>query len=526
MIELRPYQTEAIQAIARAEQAGRRRVLLQLPTGMGKTVVFGTLAAGTSRRSLIMAHRDELIEQAVAKLRLIDPDLDIGVVKAARHEVDHRIVVASVQTLAREKRRSDLGAFGFAVVDEAHHAIATTYRTILEDIGAFREGGGPFLLGVTATPVRGDQVGLSDVFEEIVYEYPLLRGIEERYLSNLRGIRVTLAGLNLDQVQVRQGDWQDGALGAALEDVHAPEHVAAAYRDHAAGRKAIVFTPTVALAEEMIAPFERVGAKAEVVHGKQPIEERRQVLERFRSGETQVVANCGVLTEGFDEPSVDCIIVARPTKSKLLYCQMIGRGTRRYVGKDDCLVIDMAGVSQRHTLMGLNTLFGLPPTACIKGESILDAVEEQRQAQTRRRMAAQGTLQAVEIDLFRARTVAKRELQWIRAGTSWALSSGRGQFILQPHADTWRLVEARPDQPSHLIETGDFQWLLGRAEDLARQRGVTALVAKDAPWRAKPASEKQIDALRRMRVRVQAGLTAGEASDLISQKIAQRRLGA
>lgn len=513
-LSLRPYQTEALRSIAAAEAEGFRRLLLQMATGLGKTIVFGTLATETAGRSLILAHRDELIEQAVERLRFIDNKVDLGVVKAERFEVDHQIIVASVQTLARERRRQGLGDFARVIVDEAHHAAAPTYRRILTDAGVFAPDG-PRLLGVTATPVRGDRVGLDTVFEMIVFEYPILKGIENGYLSDLRGLRVTLAGLNLDRVTTRQGDWQAGQLGDALEEANAPEHIAAAYRDHAFGRKTIVFTPTVQLAKDLIEPFQRVGATAEVVHGEQPVDERRAVLSRFRSGETSVIANCAVLTEGFDEPATDCIIIARPTQSEALYVQMVGRGTRRHPGKDDCLVIDVVGATARHSLQTVSTLFGLPPETLANGRSVVEVFEEQRQEEQRR--VAAGALQAQIVDLF-----SHRAVHWVRAGGGWALATGRGHFLIQPDGDQWRLIEAQRDG-RYDLGAGPLDWLMGQAEDRVREAGAAALVAKDAPWRARPASEKQVMTLAKMRVPFRPGLTAGEASDLIGQAIMGRR---
>lgn len=513
-LHLRPYQTDALKSIAAAEAEGYRRLLLQMATGLGKTIVFGTLATEASGRSLILAHRDELIEQAVERLRFIDGQADIGVVKAERAETGHKIIVASVQTLARERRRQGLGDFARVIVDEAHHAAAPTYRRILESAGVF-EGDGPRLLGVTATPVRGDRVRLSDTFEMICYEYPILRGIQNGYLSDLRGVRVTLAGLNLDQVQTRQGDWAAGQLGDALEEANAPEHIAAAYRDHAAGRKAIVFTPTVQLAKDLVEPFQRVGAVAEVVHGDQPVDERRAVLARFRSGETSVIANCAVLTEGFDEPATDCIIIARPTQSEALYTQMIGRATRRHPGKEDALIIDVVGATARHSLQTVSTLFGLPPKALATGQSVVEVLEEQRQEEARQKAA--GTLQSRIVDLFN-----RRALHWVKAGNGWALATGQAYYVIQPDGDTWALRELWQND-RRLISTGPLEWLMGEAEDRVRDAGTTVLVAKGAPWRNGPASEKQLATLARMRVAIRPGLTKGEASDLIGQAIIRRQ---
>jgi ATP-dependent helicase IRC3 len=215
MLSLRPYQQEAIEAILKAEAHGVRRPLLALPTGCGKTVIFAHLIRQREGRSLVLVHRDELIQQAAEKLQLIAPGLEVGIVKAVRDEVDAPCVLASVQTLSREARlaRLPLG-FKTVVVDEAHHAVAETYRRILTAVGSF-DPDGPLTVGVTATPMRGDQVGLKAVFQEIVYKRSILDMILEGYLADVRGIQV---GLKVDfrQLHTRAGDFLDGEVEEML----------------------------------------------------------------------------------------------------------------------------------------------------------------------------------------------------------------------------------------------------------------------------------------------------------------------
>jgi ATP-dependent helicase IRC3 len=313
-----------LKAINTAVSEGTNRPLVVLPTGTGKTVVFAHLLAQRGGRSLVLAHRDELIRQAADKLAMVAPSLDIGVIKAAENELDTLVTAASAQTLSRPKRLEQLiRDLQTLVVDEAHHATATTYQRILEHFGVF-EKKGPLCVGFTATPERGDRAGLGAVWQRIVYRRSIVEMILAGYLCDVRAIRVALTA-NLDNLSVRHGDFAEGELGDALIAADAPRHVAAAYWDHAQGRKALVFTAGVRMAHNMADAFRSVGVRAEALDSSTPEEERRAMLRRLRTGETQAIANCAVLTEGFDEPSVDCVVIARPTKSRPLYIQMVGR---------------------------------------------------------------------------------------------------------------------------------------------------------------------------------------------------------
>ena len=371
-LKLRPYQAEAISAIEDAERRGVRRPLLGLPTGTGKTVIFAALIRRRGGSALVLAHRDELLVQATEKIRQVDPAAQLGLVKAEANEVAAPVVVASMQTLARESRLARLPRrFQTVVVDEAHHATADSYRRVLDWVD-----GSPLLLGVTATPERADNASLGEVWDEVVYSRSLLEMIRAGYLVDLRGLRVRLA-VDFSRVRVSHGDFVDADAAAALTAADAPAHACAAYLEHAPGRKALLFTPTVDLAHLMAKAFRERGVAAEAVDGTLPLEQRRAILARLRTGETKVVANCAVLTEGFDEPSVDCVIVARPTRSRILYVQMIGRGTRTFPNKRDCLIVDLVGATERHDLLTLPQLFGLGDATALEERTVSEALERQ-----------------------------------------------------------------------------------------------------------------------------------------------------
>jgi ATP-dependent helicase IRC3 len=510
----RPYQHEAVAALLAATASGIQRPLLVLPTGTGKTIVFALLVQRRRGRSLILAHRDELIQQAVDKLHLVDPTLALGVVQATRDEHTAPTVVASVQTLSRRTRLTRLVPdFQTIVIDEAHHAPAPTYRRILEYCRAWRTDG-PLVVGVTATPERGDHHSLRPVFDRIVYQKTLLEMMQAGYLVDLRALQILLQA-DFDALCIQQGDFVEAELESLLLAANAPAQVLAAFQTHAAERKALLFTPTVALAYAMAETFCAAGIAAEALDGTTPLATRRAILHRLHTGDTRVVANCAVLTEGFDEPSVDCIIVARPTQSALLYQQMLGRGTRTYPGKTDCLLLDVVGVSTSHTLHTAATLFGCDAGRLAR-QSVLEIVATREALTSEEDAPLAGTLRSTPVDLF-----ARRALRWVQTRQgAWVLSLGaqHGTLRLRPDGpDTWQVVQMRRDaDPVQLGDTLPLPYAQGLAEDYARHLGVARLVEAEAPWRQQPATEKQTALLRKLGTAPRAGLTKGEAADLLA----------
>ncbi len=516
MLELRSYQTESLMAIDEAVARGITRPLLALPTGTGKTVVFAHLVARRPGRTLILVHREELVWQAYDKLTQIAPDIPVGIVKAERDETDAPCVIASVQTVSRKSRLERLPAdFATVIVDEAHHSVAASYRRVLTHVGSFAPDG-PLTLGVTATPQRGDAVGLSAVFQEIVYQKSLLEMIQAGYLCDLSALQIQLQA-DLNQVHLRRGDFREGELEALLFHAEAPQHVAQAYLTHARGRKALLFTPTVAVAYAMAETFRQLGVTAEALEGGTPPDERRAILQRLHTGQTHVVANCAVLTEGFDEPSLDCILIARPTRSQALFTQMVGRGTRRYPGKTNCLVLDLVGNTTCQGLASVATLAGLPLDALRTGRSVTEAAVVVRAEEAARAELA-GEILAASVDLF-----AARRLHWLQAGAGFVLSLGDAGWLrlavtLSPQGEEEWAATRITRQGDQRVLAGEFSlaYAQGIAEDYARRRGAAHLVNPQAEWRQKAASERQKWLLDQLQVSFAPDLSSGEAADLIS----------
>jgi ATP-dependent helicase IRC3 len=504
-VALRDYQLEALAAVEEAEAAGTRRQLVALPTGTGKTVVFSELIARRGGRALVLVHRDELVSQALDKLAVAGLE-DVGVVKAERDEHGAQVVVASVQSISRRLRLERVTPdFRTVVVDEAHHVAADSYQRVLEHV----EAGGPppLVVGVTATPERSDGVPLEGF--HVVYRRQLADMIGAGYLSDLRALQIRLRA-DFARLHIRAGDFIEAEAEAMLLDADAPAMAARAYQAHAPGRRAIVFTPTVKVAGLMADAFRAAGIAAESIDGGTPLELRRDVLARFHEGQVAVVANCAVLTEGFDEPAVDCLIIARPTRSRLLYMQMLGRATRKHPGKDDALILDLVGVTSRLDLMTAAAVLRMPERDLAARGAL--AVLTQRQAEEEARQL-HGELVARAVPLF-----ARRPLHWIRLeGGAFGLSLGNGELLaLLPEAGKWRAVAKGSRGDRSLSGPLPLDYAMGAAEDYARRNGAGWLLDREAPWRRAPASDRQLELLRKYRLPITDGMTKGEASDALA----------
>jgi len=530
-LDLRPYQTAAIAAVEQAYADGQQRPALVLATGLGKTVTFGHMAATVARNggvAGVIAHRDELVSQAAKKIAQIEPGIGIGIVKGNQNEFG-QVMVMSAQTLARGRV---LPHFDFLVVDECHHYVADSYKRVLEDLGAFMAGG-PRTLGVTATLARGDAKGLGDVWQSVAYEMDTLEGIRGGYLVDARGLRVTLPALDLAQVSHRQGDYAEGDLGRAMLEAGAPDEIAKVYREHAADRKGLVFTPSVDTAHAVADSLNAIGIPAASIWGAMPLEERRLTLKRAFAGEIQVLVNCMVLTEGFDWPEASCVVVARPTSSAPLYIQIVGRVLRTFPGKVDALVIDVVGVGGRHKLATLADLSGTEEVR--EGESLAEAVAREETEPVRKEIALKvlrGAGSAHEFDLFGA---SKWLWKRTRAG-NWFLSDGGNYYALAPGTEPglYNVAEIpaatkendyRPTGGRWLHEDLEMTLAMAYAEqDATTATGARALNARKAQWRKDEPNAGQVSLARMLRIVVTPEMTKGQLSELIDIEQATRRL--
>lgn len=455
--KLRPYQLDALGKTVEAIASGQRSGLWIMPTGTGKTLTFTQLASALRLPTLILVHRNELIEQTIHTFHQLRPMLRIGVVKAQRNEWDgYPIVVASVQSMnvsRLEKIPAD--RFGLVIADEAHHTPAPSWTRA---INYFDRG---FLLGVTATPDRLDGLGLGSLFgSEPVFSYQLPAAIRDGWLVPIRQYAIETK-TDLDAVAIRAGDFAEGQLADTVNTLARNQTIVEAYQKHADQRRAICFCVDVQHSFDLALVFNEAGVSAACVTGNMDSEERAGILKRFMAGGTRVLTNCEILTEGFDDPDIECIIMARPTKSRALYTQCVGRGLRlprHNRAKKDCLVLDITDNCRKHKLVTACKLMGLRRDDADGGELLGLADEEEKEEQKRQ--------------------------EHIR------------DHITGPVV--WRLESVCP-------------WPALPSLDGYRQT---------SPWQLAEPSEKQLHALKKFGLQWQRELTRGEVSYLLDQAFA------
>jgi superfamily II DNA or RNA helicase len=598
---LRPYQRAGLDAIVGAIDADLRRVLIKKPTGTGKTVMFAAMlewpglkewiaSFGKRRgaRLLVIAHREELLDQALEKIQRANPQLMCSIEQGDRHANRYSdVVIASIQTLAAMKFRR-LERFmahhdpSIVVVDEAHHAAAATYRTVLARLGFLpsvmssetgeveaathddvakmtealegwdkRAPRDRLLVGVTATPNRTDAIGLGCVFQSIAYSYGLKEAIDDGWLVPIRPWVIETAS-SLDQVRTSHGDFNQKDLAEAVNDPRRNRLALDAWTQYAGDRQTIAFTVDVAHAYAVAELMSAAGIRAAAISGETPKDTRRQILRDYTAGRIQVLSNCMVLTEGTDLPATSCILHLKPTQSPTLYEQMTGRGLRLAEGKSDCVVIDLVDISRRHSLQAAPVLYGLPPGIKTKGEDLkktaedLEALREKYAAFDVDAALASGRFSIAEL-LDRASTfdvwaipslgdVANVvTLDWMKIGEDtyrisypWAdghevllvspnvlgqfdvsatlrpASLGTSPFQRTPIAAGHHAPGGAPGVRQRTIAAGvtNVVEALRFAEAFvdAERQSAKRLTDRSAGWRQRPATEKQIQLLQRLRV--------------------------
>ena len=475
MFELRPYQAEAKQAILAAWDEGYRKTLLVLPTGCGKTVVFSSVTenqVNKGHRVLIMAHRGELLDQAADKLKEAS-GLDSVLEKAESTSLGSflPVTVGSVQSLAQEKRlaRFPNNYFQDIIVDEAHHCLSDSYKRVLDHFPNAN------ILGVTATPDRGDMKNLGEFFDSKAYEYSMTEAIREGYLCPIKAQMIPLE-LDIADVDISSGDFSAGEIGHALEPyLH---QIASEMANYCRGRKTVVFLPLIATSQKFCAMLNDAGLRAAEVNGNS--DDRSEVLADFEAGKYDVLCNSMLLTEGWDCPSVNCIVVLRPTKIRSLYQQMVGRGMRLSPGKTELLLLDFLWMTERHDLCRPSALIS-------KDEAIAKKIDE--------RMVED----ADGFDLIEAEEQAERDILAER-------ESALAKQLAEMRGKKRKLVDP-------------LQYALSIAsEDLTNYVPTFA-------WEMAPPSEKQIAFLERRGIFADSVRNAGLASLLIDRLQRRQQMG-
>lgn len=515
LVKLREYQKEALEEIHQEYLIGINSQLIVLPTGSGKTILMAAISKHFNKKILLLAHREELIQQAFDKFKLYWPEADIGICKAEREDAKNQIIIGSVQSCSRSKRLGLLKESGFDIlmIDEAHHASADSYQRIINELG-FRQDKTKLLIGVTATPNRADKQALGDTFEKITYSRSISTMIKAGYLSPAIGRKI-LTNFTLKNIRSQNGDFSIEDLAEAVNTSERNAFIAEKYQSYAADRKGVAFCVDVKHCQELAAAFEKVGIKAKAIWGEMPGEERKKVLEALTSGKIQVAMSCGVLTEGFDEPSIDCIVMARPTKSQSLYIQCVGRGLRLWPGKQNCLVLDFTDRS--HNLDSVMSLSRTVPDA-------LEILEKQN------------TFDQEEVDKAPKIEVweeCDREFDvlgharfiWTCLGDNeWSLQDDeRREIVMKPQEGGYVAELYHVDDPAKQIVRSPLplEYCSGVCEDYARRHLKIAFADMHAPWmnaQAQP-TQSQRELLQKHKA-YKEGMSKAEASIEIKRIIA------
>jgi len=508
-LQLRDYQQECIETV---KDKGAGRWMVQMATGLGKTVTFAAMPR--EGRTLILSHREELVNQPRRYF-----DCSFGVEQGLSRSAGEEVVSASVPSIVRRLENFAHDEFSTVIVDEAHHSAANTYRRILDYFQPRQ------LVGFTATPNRGDGLGLYDIYDEIVFQRDIRWGIENGWLADIDAVAVDI-GVNLDDVKIRAGDFSQEGLDCEYGKPAAVEAVAEAYWDYAEG-KTLIFAVSI---EHAYAIAEEIGETAAVITGA--TSNRAEIITALETGSIDVLVNCMVLTEGVDIPSIRTVMVARPTRSATLYAQMVGRGLRKIPGKDRMLLIDCVGGEGVRGLQTAPSLLGtaLSPLYKDKPVCLLAEVDEEQEAALEgdddwRAFSYEGSVQGVrEIDLW------AQECGYNLGDVYWHQLPNGDLYVTLPHRERIYL----PAEDLLGMTTYDGQRMRMQdalnaiAKTLRRDHaGSYGLWGRKAGWRSQniPPTEKQIQTIERM-ARFHpdepvdyAALTKGSASDLIGRWI-------
>ena len=466
-MELRPYQIKAVDSILKSWEDGKNKVVLSMATGTGKSNCFSKIIekrVSNGSKALVLAHREELLTQAADRIKLTT-NIDSAMEKASSTAVgsDKQVVVASVQTLSNDKRLAKYPSnyFETIVVDEAHHTLADSYLKILNHFDTAK------VLGVTATCDRGDKRSLGEYYEEIAYEYGMRQAIKEGYLSPIKAQMIPLE-LDISDVSLSKGDYALNEVGDALTPYL--NQIALEMVKYCQNRKTVVFLPLVKISQDFCELLNLHGLSAVEVNGNS--KDREKILQDFHNGEYQVLCNSMLLTEGWDEPAVDCVVILRPTKVRALYQQMVGRGTRLSPGKKDLLLLDFLWMTQKHNLCH-------PSNLICESDELADKVMEKV------------TNSSSGIDILDAEKEVERDI------------------ILEKEEALKKQLEENKKKKRQSVDPIEYALSIADA-DLVDYEPVMM-------WEQAPASQKQLDALEKWGIDVSTVTCAGMASLLLDR---------
>lgn len=551
MYDDRYYQSAANDAVVTEYDKGTHRLMNVMATGTGKTVCFAKLFEKMKSRlpgqMMVLAHTEELVDQNRKKLEEINPSLKIGKEMAGEYaDPQSDVISASVATVGRmgSKRLAAFPAIDKLIVDEAHHSTAENYGRVFETIGVLKPDSPKLLLGVTATSQRPDGKALSDIYEKIAFVYTMRQAITDKFLVPVRGFRVT-TNTSLGDVSRKDGDFVKSELSHAVNNETRNKLIVESWQKIGENRQTIAFTVDIEHAKELAKEFNNVGITAQAVWGDDP--DRAKKLAAHKAGEFKVLCNCNTVVEGYDDPSVACILLARPTTSGLLYAQMVGRGTRLHPGKSDLIVIDMVDATVTNTLVTLPTLMGLSNILDLKGHDLLETVEMIELAQAENPAIDFAKLKDIDdlqtliqnVNMFEIKfpkeVESSSELTWFRAidGGYKMLIPKEGpekagfMQIYENQLGQWEIIGRIKDVNLKAVRSNMEEAFKASDEQIRKRVNKMTLscLLREATWHGKPVTKGQIGMLTRLfphKVFPFDQMTSGQASKIISERLARK----